>query len=157
MGVRKKFIISVYVGGLYLTTPTREGGAAIAADEPKRLSLVFLREVDGPTVTKAFREGFEANNSKDTLDAVKSRVDLFLAYFEAGVKEDERVDLTYLPGKGTTVSPRRQGGGRHRGGRFHARPSGPSGWGRSPPRKISKRECSASTECRTISSLRSLA
>ena len=48
VGVRKKFILSVYVGGLYLTTPTRDGTAAIAADEPKRLSLVFLREVDGP-------------------------------------------------------------------------------------------------------------
>lgn len=104
MGVRKKFIVSVYVGGLYLTTPSRDGVAATAADEPKRISLVFLRDVDGPTVTQAFREGFEANNSKDTLAAVKSRIDLFLSYFEGGVREDQRVDLTYLPEKGTTVS-----------------------------------------------------
>lgn len=103
LGLRKKFIFSVYVGALYLTTPTSEAAAAIATDEPKRIEMHFLRDVGADKMKEAFREGF-FNNSQEKLDRLNPRIDAFLTLFDAGVKDGEAVAITYLPGKGTTVA-----------------------------------------------------
>ena len=103
MGIRKKFFISVYVGGLYLTTPTQDAAAAIAADEAKRITMVFKRDVGGEKMVGAFQEGFE-ENAAPLMEAIKDRADTFLALFKPGVKENQRIDLTYQPGKGTSVA-----------------------------------------------------
>ena len=59
MGVRVAYIfVKVYVGGLYLATPTHDAPAAVQTDEPKRVLLQFLRDVTHEEMVKAMREGF---------------------------------------------------------------------------------------------------
>ena len=45
MGLREKYFVDVYVGGLYLQTPTKDGTTAINADEPKRIVMHFVYNV----------------------------------------------------------------------------------------------------------------
>jgi len=103
VGLRKKFVFSVYVGALYLTTPTADAGAAIAADEPKRIEMHFLRNVGGDSMEEAFREGF-FNNAQEKLGRLGLRIDAFVRLFAGGVKKGEAVTLTYLPGKGVSAA-----------------------------------------------------
>ncbi|MBI5018162.1 MAG: chalcone isomerase family protein [Deltaproteobacteria bacterium] len=102
-GLRKKFVFSVYVGALYLTVPTSDASAAVRADEPKRISLTFLRDVDGPKMREAFEEGF-FKNSQGRLGALKSRIDAFLAIAAGDVKKGQELAFTYLPGEGVKVT-----------------------------------------------------
>jgi hypothetical protein len=100
MGVRVAYLIAkVYVACLYLTTPTKDGDAAAAADEPKRMQLQFLREVTHTEMVDAMKEGF-ANTGTP---ALQPQVDQFASYFDQPLTEGTQVVFDYVPGTGTTT------------------------------------------------------
>ncbi|HEY5998777.1 MAG TPA: chalcone isomerase family protein [bacterium] len=104
VGVRTKFIVSVYLGALYVATPTADGVAAIAADEPKRTVLHFVHsKVEAEKIREAWREGFAANAGA-ALPQLKERLERFAGWFDEDLHKDERIELTYVPGKGTEVA-----------------------------------------------------
>ena len=103
LGLRKKFVFSVYVGALYLTTPTADAAAAVAADEPKRIEMHFLRDVGEDKLAEAFREGF-FKNAQERLDRLNPRLDTLIGLFPGGAKEGQTVALTYLPARGVAVA-----------------------------------------------------
>ena len=101
MGLRKKAIFKVYVGGLYLETPTKD--AAVATnDVPKVMRMQFVRSVGKDKIVEGFNEGFEAN-AKEKAAAQKANVDKFLAALP-DMKDGDVITYEYVPGKGTTVS-----------------------------------------------------
>ncbi len=102
-GVRKKFFFKVYVGALYLANPSSDAGRAVTADEPKRISMFFVRSVGEDKLRNAFEEGF-FKAAQERLDTLRERIDRFLGLFAGGVRKGEAVHLTYLPGTGTVVS-----------------------------------------------------
>ena len=101
LGLRKKAIFKVYVGGLYLTTASKDAAAILAADEPKAVRMQFLRDLKKTQLTEAFSEGFEAN-AKEKAAAQKAALDRMLALVP-DVKEGETMTFVYVPGKGTTL------------------------------------------------------
>ena len=102
MGLRKKAVFKVYVGGLYLASPSADAGAILAADAPKALRMHFLRSVDRGKLVETFREGFEAN-APGKAAAQKAGVDKLLATV-ADVKDGSVTTYTYVPGTGTVVN-----------------------------------------------------
>lgn len=102
MGLRKKVVFKVYVAGLYLETPSPAGEAVIASDQIKRMQLSVLRSLKSKQVTEAIEEGFE-KNSKAQMGALKDRLGKFGAMI-SDVVEGDQIAMTYVPGKGTTVS-----------------------------------------------------
>jgi hypothetical protein len=104
VGVRTKFFVSVYLGALYLATPTGDAAAAVAADEPKRTLLHFVHsKVEAEKIREAWREGFAANAGAGQ-QQLAERLGRFSAWFDQDLLEGEQIVLTYLPGKGTEVS-----------------------------------------------------
>jgi hypothetical protein len=104
VGVRTKIVISVYLGALYLGTPTGDAAAAITTDEPKRIVMHFVySKVGVEDMRKAWREGFGANSAA-TLPQLKERLERFSGWFDADLLKGEQVVLTYLPGQGTEVT-----------------------------------------------------
>ncbi len=102
-GIRKKVIIKVYVGGLYLPAPKTDPAAILAADEPRQMIMHFVyKEVEAAKVTEAFREGF-ANNSATSLPALQARLDAFCALWPT-MRAGDRAVMTYVPGGGITLS-----------------------------------------------------
>jgi hypothetical protein len=101
LGLRKKAIFKVYVGGLYLEAPSKDAAAILAADAPKAVRMHFLRDLKKSQLTEAFSEGFEAN-AKQKAAAEKAALDRMLALVPA-VKEGETLSFVYVPGKGTTL------------------------------------------------------
>ena len=100
LGLRKKAMFKVYVGGLYLESPSKDAGAILASDQAKAIRLHFLRDLTKGQLVEAFEEGFEAN-AKDKA-AQKATFDRMLALV-SDVKAGSSLMFTYLPGKGTTL------------------------------------------------------
>ena len=101
LGLRKKAVFKVYVGGLYLESPSKDAGAILAADQAKAIRMHFLRDLTKAQLVEAFQEGFE-ENVKDRAPQ-KAAFDRMLALV-TDVKEGSTLTFTYLPGKGTTLS-----------------------------------------------------
>jgi len=102
MGLRTKVIVKVYVAGLYLADKSGDVAKIIAADAPRRVEMVFLRDVGKEKIADAFRTGFE-KNSKDELAKLEER----LKQLQAGVvdiKKGDHLIISYSPKSGTTMS-----------------------------------------------------
>jgi hypothetical protein len=99
--LRKKFIVKVYVGALYLPSKQSNAAAVLAADAPRRMVMHFLHDVDKEKMAEAWEEGLEANTpnaSPEVKTAFKS-----LSSWIEDMKEEQRIVLTYVPGTGTTI------------------------------------------------------
>lgn len=101
LGLRKKAVFKVYVGGLYLESPSKDAGAILAADQAKAIRMHFLRDLTKAQLVEAFQEGFEAN-ARDRA-AQKTAFDRMLALVP-DVKEGSTLTFAYVPAKGTTLS-----------------------------------------------------
>lgn len=102
LGLRKKAIFKVYVGGLYLEAPSKDAAAILASDQAKAVRMTFLRDVSKSQLKDAFAEGFEAN-AKEKAAAQKAAIEKLYSLIP-DMKETQTLSLTYVPGKGTTVS-----------------------------------------------------
>ncbi len=102
-GVRTKFFVKVYAGGLYLAEPSQDAGAIVAADAPKRVRMVFLREVDRKKIMDTYREGFRNNSGGPALEALLAKLDR-IAPALVDMKKGAEMFVTYVPGEGTTVA-----------------------------------------------------
>jgi len=100
VGLRKKAMFKVYVGGLYLESPSKDAGGILASDQARAIRMHFLRDLKKAQLVEAFQEGFEANANDKA--GQKAAFDKMLALVP-DVKEGETLTFTYVPGKGTTL------------------------------------------------------
>lgn len=105
--VRKKLVFKVYGMGHYMQDPPQNSGEAtfneiLKDGKAKQITMIFVRDVDAPTIQKAYRDGFKENATAAELAALQPLIDRFLTAFNAGVKENETFILRWLPG-GTIV------------------------------------------------------
>lgn len=101
-GLRTKFVVKVYVAGLYLEQKSSDPNAILKSDSPKRLVMHFVRDVSKQQMTDAFQESFE-KNSPNEAKSMKADIDKMFAGLE-DLKEGNEMVFTYVPGTGTTMS-----------------------------------------------------
>ena len=102
VGLRKKFVVKVYVAGLYLEKKSGDPAGILKDDVAKRIVMHFVRSVSKSQIVDGFSESFD-NNSPDAKKAVKTEIDQFLGALE-NVNEGDEIVLTYLPGTGTSLA-----------------------------------------------------
>src|SRR5688572_32500921 len=102
LGLRKKFVIKVYVGGLYLPQKEKSAAKILAADAPRRMAMKFLYDVSKDQMCEAWNEGLEANTPNAPAEVKQSFGTL--CTFMDGVGKGQELTLTYVPGKGTEVA-----------------------------------------------------
>lgn len=101
LGLRSKFFIKVYVGGLYLSAKQGNAGAVMSADAPRRQVMHFLYGVSKDQMCDAWKEGLEDNTKNPSAEVTKNFNSL-CSWMEAIPKGNE-LTLTYVPGTGTSV------------------------------------------------------
>lgn len=101
-GLRTKFWVKVYAAALWVEQKSSDPAQLASSDQAKRVELVMRRAVDKATLNAAILEGFQ-NNSAPRMAALKDRIDRFMAMIP-DTKEGDRITLTYVPGKGTSVA-----------------------------------------------------
>ncbi len=100
-GLRKKFVVKVYVGGLYLPTKQTSATTILATDAPRRMVMHFLYSVSKAQMAEAWSEGLE-DNTPNASPEVKTAFKTLESWME-DVPKGNRIVLTYVPGIGTTV------------------------------------------------------
>jgi hypothetical protein len=100
MGLREFLFIDIYVGGMYLPSPTVSDTQAITADVPKRMVMHFIySEVTREQMIDTFREGLDNNpEAKSMGDRAQQLYDV-METCNAG----DQVVLDYVPGQGLTI------------------------------------------------------
>lgn len=102
-GIRTKWFMDIYVGGLYLPANTNDANKVIETDEPQAIKLHMVSGlVTSEKMQKATMEGFE-NATGGNVAPIKDEVDAFMAVFEEQISENDQYDLVYVPGKGVEV------------------------------------------------------
>lgn len=98
---RKKFIVKVYVAGLYLPSRENDADNIFAADEPRQLVMQFVHDVDKGKMCNAWNEALEHNTPNASAE-LKAQFETLCGYME-DIKKGERFGFTYLPEHGTRV------------------------------------------------------
>lgn len=104
-GLRKRFFFKVYVVGLYLTSPAGTATEALAADGPKRVRIVTMREVAAEKFAGALMDGVRANQTPEGYARIEARVlDLRSRILAKGsAAEGTEIVLDLLPEAGTMM------------------------------------------------------
>lgn len=99
-GVRTKVIVKVYVAALYAPEKSGDAAALIGSDQPRRIRLLLLRDVDGKSLDNALQDGLRDNTPAQELAALKApaeRLSALMAEIGA-VREGDVVDLDFDAG-----------------------------------------------------------
>jgi len=96
-GLRTRFMLEVYVIGLYVRARTTSADAVIDAHEPRRVRLVMKRAVGADTIWGAFDEGIRRNATPAELAALTPRLaEVQRAFREIGeVAVGDVVDIDF--------------------------------------------------------------
>lgn len=104
MGLREKLWIDVYVGSLYLAKPSHDPVEVIRQTDPFRLRMdILYKEVSSEKLVNAWQEGFEKNQSPDSLARLDERIKQFNALFSDAARKGDRILIDYIPSEGTRV------------------------------------------------------
>jgi hypothetical protein len=102
-GIRTKFFIKAYVGGLYLKQKSGDANAIINADAPMAIRLHMISKlITSDKMKDATLEGFQNSTNGNTAPYQK-QIDTFIAVFKDSIKIGDVYDLIYTPGEGTKV------------------------------------------------------
>ena len=102
LGVRTKYMVKVYVAGLYLEQKSSDANAIIKADAPKRIVMKFVHGASKSQMADAFNESF-SDNTPDAVKTMKPDIDRLIGALEP-VKVGDEMVFTYVPGTGTTYT-----------------------------------------------------
>jgi len=102
MALRKKFIIKVYVAGLYVASRSENAEAILAADAPRRMEMHFLRGVDKGKICGAWDDGL-TDNTPNASEELKHQF-VELCGMMDDIKDDQAFTFTYIPGTGTEIT-----------------------------------------------------
>ncbi len=102
-GVRKKFVVKVYVGALYLPEKSGDVDRILGGPGGRRVIMHFLyKEVEAGKLVEGWNEGFAANLTDSELKAVEERLGRFNGLFRT-VHSGDVYQLDMVPGTGTEV------------------------------------------------------
>ena len=102
MGIRTKYMVKVYVGGLYLEQKSSDANAIMKSDSPKQIVMKFLHGASKSQMADAFNEGFR-DNSPEAMKTMKSQIDQLIGGLDA-VKTGDTMVFTYVPGTGCSLA-----------------------------------------------------
>ena len=102
-GIRDKWLLDLYVGGLYLPAKQRDADAILKSAEPMAIRLhIISGMITSEKMTKATVEGFE-NSTHGNTEPLQTEIDKFLATFAEPIKEGDVFDFIYQPGEGLKI------------------------------------------------------
>ncbi|QLG87868.1 chalcone isomerase family protein [Chitinibacter bivalviorum] len=104
-GIRKKLMFEVYVAALYTAGKSSDAAAVIKSQQPRRMQLTMLRNVEAQTLVDALVDGLKDNLSAAEFTAQTARIaEMQKILLEAKVaNKGDVVTLDCLPGQGTRL------------------------------------------------------
>jgi hypothetical protein len=106
VGVRKRFVFDIYVGGLYVQKRAARTEELVKQPGPKRVALRFLRDVEGELFVNSLHAGLKANHTDAELAQWQKQLDTLTTTIKtiALARRGDTVFFDYTPQDGTRVS-----------------------------------------------------
>lgn len=102
-GVREKYFMDMYVGGLYLKAKRSDGSGIVNADETMAIRLHIVSGlITSDKMTAAVDEGFKNATGGNTAPLLP-KINQFKAVFKEKINKGDIYDLMYDPAKGLNV------------------------------------------------------
>ncbi len=102
-GSRTKYLMQMYMGGLYLQKPSRDAAGIIAADAPMAIRLEITSAfVTQEKLVESLREGFH-NATGGNVAPIAQEIEQFRQCFAQPITKGDVFELVYLPARGVTV------------------------------------------------------
>jgi hypothetical protein len=106
VGVRKRFVFDIYVGGLYVAKKAARTEELVGQPGPKRVALRFLRDVEGDLFVNSLHVGLKANHSEAELARWQKQIETLTTTIKtiALARRGDTVYFDFTPQDGTRVS-----------------------------------------------------
>lgn len=102
-GVRKKFYIDLFEGGLYLTERSKDANKIIQADDPMSIRIHVISDlITGKRLEENMRSEFD-RVTNGNWGAHKANIETVMNAFKEDINKGDVFDLVYLPGSGLTI------------------------------------------------------
>ena len=102
-GIRTKFFLKLYVGGLYLQNKTTDAAKVLSEDKPMAIRLHIISSmITSEKMEDATREGFE-NSFGNKLSSFSSEIEAFIGVFKEEIKDGDIFNMIYIPGTGVEI------------------------------------------------------
>ena len=102
-GIRTRYFLDVYVGGLYLKKRSTDAAAIMDADE---LMAIKLRIVTGlitnDRMQKSIEEGFQKSTRGNT-GPIREKIDALIDVYDEEINDEDIFEFVYVPGQGLIV------------------------------------------------------
>lgn len=104
-GVRTKVIFKVYALGLYLTEKKSTVAEILAANTPRRIKIVSLRELTSDEFGRAFMAGLNDNTEQAERNKIVPQTKQFGEMFASfpAFKKGDVLTVDWIPGSGSQV------------------------------------------------------
>ncbi len=102
-GIRTKFFLKLYVGGLYLQNKTTDANKVLSEDKPMAIRLHIISSmITSEKMEDATREGFE-NSLGKKMSSLSNEIEAFIDVFKAEINDGDVFNMIYIPGTGTEI------------------------------------------------------
>ncbi|NEV93245.1 chalcone isomerase [Psychroflexus sp. YR1-1] len=102
-GVREKYWMDMYAGGLYTAEEMNAAPNVRNADVPMVIKLHIVSGlISSDKMSSAVEDGFE-NSTDGNTKAFRPKIDKFKAFFSEEITKNDVFDISYTPGTGIVV------------------------------------------------------
>lgn len=102
-GIRTKFFLKLYVGGLYLQHKTTDASKVLSEDKPMAIRLHIISSmITSERMEDATREGFD-NSLGKKVSSMSTEIEAFIDVFKAQINDGDVFNMIYIPGTGTEI------------------------------------------------------
>ena len=102
-GVREKYLMDMYVGGLYLLQKSSDAQKIVDGDQLMGVKLhIVSGMITSEKMIEAVNEGFK-KSTNGNMAPLKPKIDRFIAVLQEKISDGDIYDLIYIPGKGVAI------------------------------------------------------
>ena len=102
-GIRTKFFLDLYVGGLYLEQKSTDVETAAKEDKPMAIKLQITSSmISSEKMSNATNDGFE-NSTDDNTAPIKDKIATMINVFSEEIKVGDVYDFIYTTDSGTQI------------------------------------------------------
>jgi hypothetical protein len=103
VGIRTRYFLDVYVGGLYLEKKNTDAAAILDADERMAIKLwVVTGLITNDRMQESIEEGFQRSTRGHTTP-IREKIDALIGLFDDEIEDEDTFEFVYVPGNGLNV------------------------------------------------------
>lgn len=103
-GTRNKFFMDIYVGALYVVTPTNDAVSIINSNTIKSMHLNIIPSwINRKLLKSGLKSELKSSSTKEEMGQLQEEIDVFLSTFNENIKKGDQFIFNIIPDTGVEV------------------------------------------------------